>query len=137
MRATVVRSRRSVRQAGSASVIGLIMLHRLIHGVLLANLLLIGSGAMLYVHERADHERAAAMIHVNTSREAPAPSDEPGDDCPICHLLLTARAVPTFIAAFIGIDAPPPSLRSFADDGRNLSCDDVRTLEARGPPLAL
>lgn len=98
------------------------MLKRLIHGVLLANLLLIGSGAMLYLHERADHDAA----HTSSS--------EPGDDCPICHLLLTGRAVPTLIATFVCIYTPPSFERVSIDDASRVVCRDVRTDDVRGPP---
>ncbi|QNN21278.1 hypothetical protein HED60_03005 [Planctomycetales bacterium ZRK34] len=98
------------------------MLKRLIHGVLLANLLLIGSGAMLYLHERADHNAA------HTS------SNEPGDDCPICHLLLTGRAVPTLIATFVCMHTPPTFERVYMVDASHVVRRDVRTGDVRGPP---
>jgi len=115
---------------------------RTTHLMLLLSLLLYGSGAMLFAHELLWHNAAGHADHhaANHTHDESTPGDpasnNPGQNCPTCHMLLTLASVgchtssaTCFILPFADVIYPASMISPQRDD---LSLPAVR-----GPPTSV
>ncbi|HEX4792878.1 MAG TPA: DUF2946 family protein [Humisphaera sp.] len=120
------------------------MFHRWIKYLVLASLLVWGTGAAQFVHERTEHsdgDEAMVATGLLAHRDANSPHHErhPAhhnhDDCPTCQLLAHLKATPFAAPPPICVHLPTREHAPSYDYSIPLS-DPIPFAPIRGPPAA-